>query len=301
MPIDEVESRTSQAGSPTSSTSTLHGRRNPIASPRTTIASLQAQPNDGTLYGRVTTAPVSQGETTSYTEGQRSRTYESFWREQSQRSSQTPTNIVSAGSRHPSLAPPADITSAARYVPHPRRSETPRFTKPPALVGQSTSDMSQSTQLSMAAHTPTPRTPNRNSHPVDMMLQTTNHKSLQERDAIETLLFMSSPGNSNSLGHNFPPSGQMSQQPSPLRAEFGAPLRDATGRNVEFTGVSSHVASEAGSTTPLARKRDHRSTGLARSGDDMYDVMLDGLPDSDSSDDEIEIPITPRRLAASRM
>jgi len=161
--------------------------------------------------------------------------------------------------------------------------------------------MSQSTQLSMAAHTPTPRTPNRNSHPVDMMLQTTNHKSLQERDAIETLLFMSSPGNSNSLGHNFPPSGQMSQQPSPLRAEFGAPLRDATGRNVEFTGVSSHVASEAGSTTPLARKRDHRSTGLARSGDDMYDVMLDGLPDSDSSDDEIEIPITPRRLAASRM
>jgi hypothetical protein len=112
---------------------------------------------------------------------------------------------------------------------------------------------------------------------------------------------MSSPGNSNSLGHNFPPSGQMSQQPSPLRAEFGAPLRAATGRSVEFTGVPSHVASEAGSTTPLARKRDHHSTGLARSGDDMYDVMLDRLPDSESSDEEIEIPITPKRLAASQM
>jgi hypothetical protein len=133
------------------------------------------------------------------------------------------------------------------------------------------------------------------------MLQTTNHKSLQERDAIETLLFMSSPGNSNSLGHNFPPSGQMSQQPSPLRAEFGAPLPGATGRSVEFIGVPSHVPGETSSTTPLARKRNHHSRGLARPGDDIYDVMLDGLPDSDSSDDEIEIPITPRRLAASRM
>jgi hypothetical protein len=153
----------------------------------------------------------------------------------------------------------------------------------------------------MGAHTPTPRTPNRNSHPVDMMLQTTNHKSLQERDAIETLLFMSSPGNSNNMGHNFPPSGQMSQQPSPLRAEFGAPLHGATGRSVEFTGIVSHVVSEAGSTTPVARRRDRHGTGLGRPGDDVYDVMLDGLPDSDSSDDEIEIPITPRRLAASRM
>jgi hypothetical protein len=301
LPIEEVESRTSQAGSPTSSTSTFHGRRNLITSPRSAIASLQAQPHDGALYGHVTAAPVSQSETTSYAEGQRSRTYESFWREQSQRSSQTPANIASAGSRHPSLAPSADITSAARFAPHPRRSEIPRFTKPPALVGQSSSDMSQNTQHSVGAHTPTPRTPNRNSHPVDMMLQTTNHKSLQERDAIETLLFMSSPGNSNNMGHNFPPSGQMSQQPSPLRAEFGASLHGATGRSVEFTGIASHVVSEAGSTTPVARRRDRHGTGLGGPGDDVYDVMLDGLPDSDSSDDEIEIPVTPRRLAASRM
>ncbi len=131
------------------------------------------------------------------------------------------------------------------------------------------------------------------------MLHTTNHKSLQERDAIETLLFMSSPGNSNNMNHNFPPSGQMSQQPSPLRAEFGAPLRGATCRGVEFTGAPSHVASDTGSTTPLARKRDHIGTGLGRPEDDIYDVMLDSLPDTDSSDDEIEIPITPRRLAAS--
>jgi hypothetical protein len=101
------------------------------------------------------------------------------------------------------------------------------------------------------------------------------------------------------MGHNFPPSGQMSQQSSPLRAEFGASLRGAAGRSVEFTGIPSHVASEAGSTTPLARKREQNGQGLGRPGDDIYDAMLDGLPDSDSSDDEIEIPITPRRLAAT--
>jgi hypothetical protein len=301
LPIEEVESRTSQAGSPTSSTSTLQGRRNIVTSPRSAIASLQGQPRDLALYGNAAAAPVSQTETIAYAEAQRSRTYESFWREQSQRSSQTPVNLASSASRHPSLAPSADITSAARYTPNPRRSDTPRFTKPPTLIGQSTSDLGQNTQQSVGRHTPTPRTPNRNSSTVDAMLQTANQKSLQERDAIETLIFMSSPGNSNSLGNNFPPSGQISQQPSPLRAEFGAPLRGATGRNVEFTGIPSNVASEAGSATPLARKRDHHGTGLARAGDDDYDVMLDGMPDTDSSDDEIEIPITPRRLAASRI
>src|SRR5277367_3428414 len=37
LPINEVESRTSQAGSPTSSTSTPQGRRTLITSPRTAI------------------------------------------------------------------------------------------------------------------------------------------------------------------------------------------------------------------------------------------------------------------------
>lgn len=296
-----MESRTSQAGSPTSSTSTLQGRRHAIASPRSAIACLQGQPRDSTLYGNVTTAPALQSDTISYTEGQRSRTYESFWREQNQRSSQTPVNLTSSASTHPSLAPPADITSAARYASNPRRSETPRFTKPPTLIGQSTSDLSLNTQHSVGTHTPTPRTPNRNINPVDAMLQTANQKSLQERDAIETLIFMSSPGNSNSLGHNFPPSEQMSQQPSPLRAEFGAPLRDGAMQNVDFTSVPPNVPSEAGSTTPSARKQNHHITRLVRPGDDFYDVMLDGMPDTDSSDDEIEIPITPRRLAASRI
>ena len=299
MPINEVESRTSQAGSPTSSTSTVQGRRNVITSPRAAIASLQNNPRSASHYASVAPMSISHTDNTSYADNQPSRTYESFWREQSHRSGSVTTTVGLTISTNPSLAPPADITSAARQPSNPRRSETPRFSKPPTLLGQSTSDLSRNRQLSVGAQSPTPRTPNRTSHPVDAMLHTTNQKSLQERDAIETLLFMSSPGNSGNMGHTFP-QGQTSQQPSPLRGEFGAPLAGAQGRNVDFTLVRSNVPSEAGSLTPIGRK-EQSSSAMHRTEDDAYDIMLDRMPDTDSSDDEIEIPITPRRLAASRV
>jgi hypothetical protein len=122
-------------------------------------------------------------------------------------------------------------------------------------------------------------------------LQRTNQKSDQERDAIETLLFMSSPGNSNNMNHTFPPPGRASSQQSPLRAEFGAPLGGGEGRGLDF-GPTRSVETSQG------RQPGHPATGLAKSKTDLYDIMLDEQ-DTDSSDGEIEIPITPRRLAAS--
>jgi hypothetical protein len=267
-------------------------------SPRDVIANIQSHSRGMPQHGNATPGSALQTDPPLFADSQPSRTYESFWREQGQKSGPLSASSNTNASKHPSLAPPADI-SVARRSNNSRRSENPRFTRPPTLLGRSSSDLSQNAQPSKGAHSPTPGTPNRTSNPVDTVLQRTHQKSDQERDAIETLLFMSSPGNSNNMNHTFPPPGPASSQPSPLRAEFGAPLHGVPGQDVEFAGIQSIVAGEAGSTTPRGRKPGYAALGLAKSRADMYDIMLDEQ-DTDSSDGEIEIPVTPRRLAASR-
>jgi hypothetical protein len=267
-------------------------------SPRDVIANLQGHTRGMPQHGSTSSVLALQNDPPLFADGQPSRTYESFWREQGQKSGPLPANSTTNASKHPSLAPPADI-SVARRANNSRRSETPRFTRPPTLLGRSSSNLSQNTQPSKGGHSPTPQTPTRTSHPVDVMLQRTNHKSDQERDAIETLLFMSSPGNSNNMNHTFPAPGQASSQPSPLRADFGAPLRSVQGRDAEFASTRSMGANEAGSTTPRGRRPGYPAIGLTKSRGDIYDIMLDEQ-DTDSSDGDIEIPITPRQLAASR-
>lgn len=267
-------------------------------SPRDVIANLQGHSRGMSQQGNTPSVLALQNDPPLFADGPPSRTYESFWREQGQKSGSLSANPTTNSSKHPSLAPPADI-SVARRSNNSRRSETPRFTRPPTLLGRSSSDLSQNTQPPKANHSPTPRTPNRTSHPVDVMLQRTNQKSDQERDAIETLLFMSSPGNSNNMNHTFPAPGQASSQPSPLRTDFGASLRSVQGRDAEFAGIRSISANEAGSTTPRSRRPGYPAIGLTKSRDDLYDIMLDEQ-DTDSSDGDIEIPITPRQLAASR-
>jgi Whi5 like len=296
LPIEEVESLTSQAGSPASSSSTLHGRRNITTSPRTAIATIQGHAREAAKNNNAAWTSQSQSESASYRDSQPSRTYESFWREQGQKQTGIPTNFASSTSASSSLAPAVDFTSTTRHLSHPRRSETPRFTRPPVLIGRSTSDLSQNSQ---PGNVVPPRTPNRTSHPVDLMLQTPNQKSIQERDAIETLLFMSSPGNSSTMGHSFPTHGQASQQPSPLQAEFGALLRSAQGRNVEFADGEMSRCSD---TPPLKHgARRARLEKNCRLGDGDFEKFLDNIPDTESSDeDEIEI-ITPRRQAAGRV
>ena len=267
-------------------------------SPRDVIANLQGHSRGIPQHGNTPSVLALQNDPPLFTDGPPSRTYESFWREQGQKSGPLSANPTTSASKHPSLAPPADI-SVARRPNNSRRSETPRFTRPPTLLGRSSSDLSQNTQPPKGGHSPTPRTPNRTSHPVNVILQRTNQKSDQERDAIETLLFMSSPGNSNNMNHTFPAPGQASAQPSPLRADFGAPLRSVQGQDTEYVDSRSIGANEAGSTTPRGRRPGYSAIGLTKSRDDIYDIMLDEQ-DTDSSDGDIEIPVTPRQLAASR-
>lgn len=98
-------------------------------------------------------------------------------------------------SNKPTLAPPAPIQpSLAKQSSNSRRNPAPRHT--PALLSHS---------HSASAATYSPR-----QHPEAAISSSqptySPHQNVREQDAIETLLFMSSPNNSANLKHTFSPS-----------------------------------------------------------------------------------------------
>ena len=277
--IEEVESLASQKGSPTSSNSTLHGRRNLIASPRATIASIQGQLSN---VSSISQTPSGDFDLYSRTEPA-SRTYESFWADHS--SANVPVHkLTSPPSR--SLAPSADI----RPTSISRRSGTPKFAKPPSVPGHASNP-------SLLAGSP--RTPNRAEFRDSQPMQTQAQKT-KEQDAIETLLFMSSPGNSGNMGHAFlPPRTVGSPQQSPLRAEF---QMRSHGKRVGFDETVA-TASTTSSDREYRRKTfsEGRPSKTRRGQTDAMDRMLDEMSSS-SDDDEPSLNYdSPRRVAAGRV
>ena len=123
-----------------------------------------------------------------------SRTYESFWREHSMNAPSKPLQIPPMkSSPGPSLAPPADILPRSR--PEAGTPDTPHF---------------------FAARSPRLDSPisNRDGSPATpgkqrSSIRTASQNAAMEKDAVETLLFMSSPGNS---GHH--PPGRRSDNPT---------------------------------------------------------------------------------------
>ncbi|KFX95012.1 hypothetical protein O988_06031 [Pseudogymnoascus sp. VKM F-3808] len=295
LPIYEVESLASQSGSPTPSNSTINGRRNTIASPRTTIATLQGLSGSSPKPHPTVAAPSGSQDSTS--DGQpSSRTYESFWREQSQRQIGLSASLSSPSSSQLSLQPSAELSSGSRTQPSYRRS--PVKSSKPHMLSAASSDLSQSSLSSGGAAPNTPAQDTKPPNRGESMLQTPTQKSLQEQDAIETLLFMSSPG--NPMLNNFPGAqSQGSRMQSPLKTEFG-------------TQGTSDGKSDDSSVTPrayetgTARYRGRRRIGglimgKGRLGEDVLDRMLDARRDADSSDDEIELPTTPMRSSIGRV
>ncbi|XMA17771.1 hypothetical protein WAI453_010562 [Rhynchosporium graminicola] len=297
--IDEVESLASQAGSPTSSTSTLHGRRNLITSPRNLITSprtviasiqshsgsvsqaLQAPTSDFDLYPRV---------------DQPSRTYESFWRDHSapnySAQRQSTQNSVVSPPVHKSLGPPADI----RPTVTSRRSGTPKFSKPPTMPNHGSNS---------PYSTSAPRTPLRRDLMDNTIVYSPAQKTVQEQDAIETLLFMSSPGNSGNLGHTFPPPrNQGSPRQSPLRAEFSSHARLFPARRVEFeTAAASESAESSAGSAEYRSKMKGKGMSQSKAKSEEMNRFLDEMRDESSSDEE-EITLkytSPRRVAAGRV
>lgn len=165
--LEEVENMASQAASPVSSTSTVHRRQGSSASPRMPMSKPPSS-----------SAPLPQ------TSGIQ------------RRKSHTPPN---SGWSKPSLAPPAPIQPSTLSAPHtnPRRNSHPHRT--PGMLSHSHSASPHTPgQPSTLHHGPRSRVAG---DPVLM----SPHQNVREQDAIETLLFMSSPGNSANLKYAFSP------------------------------------------------------------------------------------------------
>ncbi|KAJ6786613.1 hypothetical protein PWT90_08201 [Aphanocladium album] len=112
-------------------------------------------------------------------------------------------------SSKPGLAPPAPIQpSLSKQSSNSRRNPIPRH--PPALLTHSQS-ASAASNHSPRQHADAGVGVVSSSQPVY-----SPHQNVREQDAIETLLFMSSPGNSANLKHTFSPSVSPAPQQGPM-------------------------------------------------------------------------------------
>lgn len=194
--IDEVESLASQAGSPTSSTSTIHGRSGIHASPRVSLAAMR----HGTQSAGI--SPINQ-------QPPHGRTHDSFWREtygRPQHHSASPPPATQTSM----LAPPAAIQPGRSGYLNPRRNSNARYA--PAYLSQQASPHTPAQPSPLQS---TPGTAATRISQVDPILFSP-HQNVREQEALETLMFMSSPGNSANMKHNFAAAstGSAASQPS---------------------------------------------------------------------------------------
>ncbi|KAL7923778.1 hypothetical protein ACQKWADRAFT_312015 [Trichoderma austrokoningii] len=171
--IEEVESMAaSQAASPTSGSSTIR-RHSSSTSPRLDVTAASAQVH---------------------------RAQQSAIR----RNSDSP-NLMS---NKPSLAPPATIQpsiNAARS--NPRRNSSPRYTPTMLSHSHSASPHTPAQAMVVDSHQSLSQ-PARMTDPILFP----SHQNVREQDAMEALLFMSSPNNSANLKHTFSPSASPNPQ-----------------------------------------------------------------------------------------
>ena len=285
-----MESLASQKASPTSSNSTLHGRRNLPTSPRASLSTIQGQTSNLSTISQLS---QGSGDFDLYSRAEpQSRTYASFWADHS--TANVPIykqHITSPPLKY--LAPPADI----RPAPVSRRSGTPKFARPPSVPGHG----SNPSLLNIS-----PTTPNRLDYR-DTKILPPSQKTIQEQDAIETLLFMSSPGNSGNMRHAFPPPRTVeSPQRSPLRSEFQArpPGNIKRVGFDETAGTASTTSSEADyrirAEARIRRRKEGRASKTKLRQKDEMDRMLDEL-ESSSDDDAALLKYTAsRQYAAGR-
>lgn len=266
--IDEVESLASQKKSPISLSSVVHGRQHFNQSPRATIASIQ---------GQIGSSPhVTPGDFDACCRlDQPCRTYESFWRDHSvtenPNNRQSPNRQVTPCSAPRTLAPPVEI----RHV-YSHESSTPRrYNKTrmkPHCGSQSPSTVSG------------PQTPQRVGLQEATPLNASSQTTVQEQDAIETLIFMSSPGNLSNMGNILPPpKPQIFPQQSPLRSEIYFSSKSTPGGR-----IGSKIGSSASDKITGQNRGQVRSSAASQTQERsaVIDCLLEEMGDSSSEDDE---------------
>ncbi|KAK4040646.1 hypothetical protein C8A01DRAFT_35299 [Parachaetomium inaequale] len=187
--IDQVETLASQAASPASSASTIHLRNGSSASPQLSAASHRASNNTTPATGPHHQHPGRPGD--------------SQWRTSPQSTSRG--SSASPVKTSHGLAPPVSI-QPSQHAGNPRREPNPRHV--PSFLSSSHHTSPHAGGLHTSPYLP----PGRHRSAMSEAMLVSPHTNVREQDAIESLLFMSSPGNSANLKHAFPTSAS---QPLP--------------------------------------------------------------------------------------
>ena len=186
--------------------------------------------------------------------------YESFWREHEGVSTPKRTGAGGSPKEGPSLAPPLDLVPR-----NPRRIDG----SIPQLPTLHTKNLhSAGNQFgSLSSHLPTTPPPMKASK-----MRTPSQQAAVEKDAVETLLFMSSPGNSN----YYPPP-----------ALSGTPLRNnltSSAVKVDHTAtVRQSKGARPNRSFPITQMASQSRRPLS---DAELDKILDAMPDTSSSDED---------------
>ena len=183
--------------------------------------------------------------------------YESFWREHEGVSAPKRTGAGGSPNEGPSLAPPVDLVPR-----NPRRINE----SVPQLPTLHTKNLHRAGNQ-FDSHLPTTPPPMKASK-----MRTPSQQAAVEKDAVETLLFMSSPGNSN---YHPPPalSGtplRKNLTPSAVETDHTATVRRSKGARPHRSFPITQLASQ--SRRPLS--------------DAELDTILDDMPDTSSSDED---------------
>ena len=227
-------------------------------------------PNKSDTYSRAQGLVKSPSEEisiiTSTQPYQTGRTYESFWREHSANSISKYVQTQDQFLRRPSLAPPADILPRSRRRPYSLKTPpTLGISSSAKLSNEHTADSAISNLIVSPA---TPENPS--------SVRTASQNAAMEKDAVETLLFMSSPGNS---GHY----SSARIVGSPLRSSFALPEK-----RVGFAATTSR--DDFSDQEVLRSQAIHNSTGLFSIkgvvSEADVDRILDDMPDGESSSED---------------
>lgn len=246
--IDEVESLASRAASPNSTASTLPGRQGSSASPR--------------LYGADNRSPTRPAGRLTASNHDRRNSYHPGTHVTGQNTAANSAMSPPLLKPAPSLAPPVSIKPSPSSI-NPRRNSNPTFS--PAFLSHGYVSASPRTPVETASTHGTPRQATARTPMVDPIIFSP-HQNVREQDAIESLLFMSSPGNSANLKHSFPSS---SSQPI---------LSSRTG-GVAPNQRTALPSGQPRRTLPSSRPSNSQPTkrvGFEHSSSTLSDMEIDG-------------------------
>jgi len=161
----------------------------------------------------------------------------------------------------PSLAPPVDFAPR-----NPRRSDQPHSQGSPLHLSNARNHSNLSASSTSSTRSTIPATPPQKRPP---SIKTTPSATAREKDAIETLLFMSSPGNSQ----RHPTSSQLP----------GTPLRN------NFLAAERHVGFIDDDSIPISPRKRGFLDSVRLQTDENIDKVLDRMASEDISSSEDDV------------